>query len=776
MPVPRRRIAVHSAALLAACVLSVAAPLPPRISVVDLLRSLIATGVDVLYSSELVPPGLPAPANLIGADALSRATAALAAQGLEIRKIGDRRYVVTRAATARRSAASVSLPSARGLASTEPLEEVSVFASRYVFDSTASNEAMAFDERVLRDVPGAQSDTVRALRSAPGLAANLSARPFIRGALLGDVMVRYDGIVMVDPFHFKDFQSLLSVFDPFAVGHADVYTGGFPVNYGLRSGGVLDLAPRSIDAGQEYLVGTSRLSNELATVGRAESWPMEWLATVRQSSNDTVLQPIDGELGKPAFLDALARIRLQTGPSSAVTVGWLALNDQVQLSSDDRDEHAQVHSRDLTGWLSWDYGPGNALTAHTSLAITNSQRNRQGSLHLAGVADGSLDERRDFSIAEVRTEWTYARRPEQTWTAGAEWGLENAELVFSQQEHFAEPIAAAFGIPTTVTVTSQQAPSSVALGLYVSARQRWRTLEVLVGARIDQQSYRQMATRAQLSPRVNVRYGPADTWQLYGSWGEFVQPQRIDEWRAEEDQATPDPAGRATHLILGVSQDRSNALRWKVEVYRNHWFTISPYFDNTLDVVSLLPELEPDRVRLAPADAESAGIEFSARAQLNPRFSAWATYTLSQTNDDLVGQDIPRSWDQRHAASFGLAWAQARTSASILVGWHSGWPRTPLTRVPAASIGAPYLVVGTRNSARWGSYFSADLRVTRTVPLTYGELSLWVDGSNVSNHANECCVDLGPANSMTGMATPEFSHWLPRVIDLGFSWRLRRNH
>jgi hypothetical protein len=774
--VPRSRIAVHSAALLAACVASIAAPPPPRTSIVDLLQSLIATGFDVLYSSELVPPDLAAPAPLIGADAMAKATAALEAQGLQLRNIGDRRYVVTRAATSRHSVASSSLPSARALAGTEPLEEVSVFASRYVFDSIESKEAMAFDERVLRDVPGAQSDTVRALRLAPGLAANLSARPFIRGALLGDVMVRYDGIPMVDPFHFKDFQRLLSAFDPFAVGRADVYTGGFPVKYGSRSGGVLDLAPRSIEAGQEYLIGISRLSNDLATVGRAGRWPIEWLATLRLSSDDSVLQPVDGEFGEPAFLDALARIRWQAGPSSALTLGWLALDDRVQLYSSDRDERAQVRSRDLTGWLSWDYGPSDALNAHTSLAITNSERTRQGTLNLLGVADGSLDERRDFSIAHVLTEWTYAPRTALAWTAGAEWDVESAELVFSQRERFADPIAISFGIPTTVSVTSNQTPHSVGLGLYGSVRRRWRAFEVEVGTRLDQQSYPGFQTCAQLSPRLNLRFDPAAAWHLYGSWGKFVQPQRIDEWRSEENQATPDPASPAVHVTLGVAHDRADALHWKVEVYRNHWFVISPYFDNTLDAVSLLPELEPDRVRLAPVDAEAAGIELSARAQINPRYSAWATYTLSQTNDDFVGLDTPRSWDQRHAANFGVAWTRARTSASILVGWHSGWPRTPLTLVPAGPAATAYLLVGGRNAGRWGSHFSADLRVTRTVPLRYGELTLWLDTTNVSDRANECCVDLGPANSMTGMVVPDTSHWLPRVIDVGFSWRLRRNH
>lgn len=734
---------------------------------VELLRSLTATGVDVLYSSELVPAELAAPTTLVGADVMSRLTAALAAQGLQLRRIGDRRYVVTRAVSVRSPTASSAAPAVRAPAGAEALEEIPVFATRYVFDARGSDEVVGFSERVLRDVPGAQSDTIRALRAAPGLATNLSARPFIRGALLGDVMVRYDTIPVVDPFHFKDFQSLLSVFDPFAVGRADVYTGGFPVKYGARSGGVFDLAPRSIDAGQEYLIGASRLSNDVATAGRADRWPMEWLATVRVSSDNSLLQPIDSKHGEPAFVDALGRIRWQAGAASALTIGWLALDDRMQLDSGSRDEHALVHSRDITGWLGWEYRPTSSLSAHTSLAITRSERSRNGSLELGGAAAGNLDERRNFSIADFRSEWVYAPRPGLTWTAGAEWDLESAELLFTKHEQFAYPIAVSFGVPTEVNVISNQVPHSRMLGLYASERRRWQAFEIELGLRLDQQSYRGLAARTQVSPRISLRYDPATALHLYGSWGEFVQPQRIDEWRSEENQATPDPTSRATHLVVGIAHDGSHGLHLKMEAYRNHWLVISPYLDNTLDAVSLLPELEPDRVRIAPLDAEATGIEFSARAELSAQYSAWATYTLSQSNDDLAGQDTPRSWDQRHAASVGLTWAQTRTSVSLLAGWHSGWPRTPLT---------PSLMVGARNSARWGSYFSADLRVSRSVPLAYGELTLWLDATNVTDHANGCCIDLGPVSPTNGLAEPEVSHWLPRVIDVGFTWRLRRNH
>ena len=83
-----------SAILLAACGAAVAAQ--SQATVIDLLRALGATGVDVLYSSDLVPPDLDVPAGLQGSDPLSRVMEALAAHHLLLRNVGPRRYIVTR--------------------------------------------------------------------------------------------------------------------------------------------------------------------------------------------------------------------------------------------------------------------------------------------------------------------------------------------------------------------------------------------------------------------------------------------------------------------------------------------------------------------------------------------------------------------------------------------------------------------------------------------------------------------------------------------------------
>jgi hypothetical protein len=270
-----------------------------------------------------------------------------------------------------------------------------------------------------------------------------------------------------------------------------------------------------------------------------------------------------------------------------------------------------------------------------------------------------------------------------------------------------------------------------------------------------------------------VRYDINDSWRTYGAWGQFTQAQRVDEYRSEGNQTTPDPATRAVHLLSGIAHESSPDARWRVEAYRNQWTAVSPYFDNTLAPVSLIPALEPDRVLITPSSAEAIGVEISASRSLGYGLSTWGIYSRSRVTDRINGRDVPRSWDQENASTIGLSWTHRRTSMSALVGWHSGWPRTPLAEIPLSSTGPGFLDIGPRNSARWGDYLSVDLRLSRSFPLRYGDLSLWIYATNVTDRANDCCVDLNSLSDSGRLPSATDKIWAPRVVNVGFSWRLR---
>ena len=136
---------------------------PPQ-TVEAVLQTLRQSGVDVIYSSELVPLGMAAPPANAGETPLQRATAALAAHGLALRAIGPGSYVVMR------------VPRPAPVVADEAMDEVSVYASRYAIAAGLA-EPRDLTVNDIERVPGSHDDALRALHSLPGIASNASARP-----------------------------------------------------------------------------------------------------------------------------------------------------------------------------------------------------------------------------------------------------------------------------------------------------------------------------------------------------------------------------------------------------------------------------------------------------------------------------------------------------------------------------------------------------------------------------------------------------------------------
>jgi hypothetical protein len=762
-----------SAALWAAGMASAAAPPPSANQTIpDLLRALSATGVDVLYSSDLVPPQLEVGGALYSTDLLSRVVEALALHGLTLRSTPSGRFIVVRTSEAAKPGSADAADASN--AATTKLAEVSVFASRYAITEPTHGEPYPVPGSDVAHAPGAADDAMRALRSTPGLASNISSQPYVRGAFLDDVLVQFDGVSLADPFHFRNYQSVISAFDPNAIDHMNVYTGGFPVEYGSRSAGVIDLTPRSLASGAEYQVGASRETAEMSTVGAAERLPIEWLFALRHSTDGAMLRPIAATIGSPTFYDVVGRVRWQANDASAWTLGLLLQNDQARVGGEPSEEASQAQVKDLNAWLAWDWVPEGSLHGRTSVTVNNERQDRSGTLNLPGVAFGRLFDDNVVTGVTLRSDWLELRSESTTVNFGAELGRHTAELNYFQDERYSAFSVSTFGTPTSLTVNSHQTPESLTQGLYASVRWHWRRIEAEVGARLDREDYRDYGSQVQATPRFNLRYDPAESWHVYGSWGQFTQAQRPDEWRVEENQTAPDPASRATHLIGGVAYDAADAIKLRLEAYRNHWSWVSRYYENSLNSVSLVPELAPDRLLIAPTDAETQGLELSARRQIGRKFNVWATYAWSKTTDDVHGHDVPRSWNQKNAATLGAAWRHRQISASLVLDWHSGWPQTPLSLVSASSNGAAVYSVGARNSSNWGNYFTADARVSRTFETSHGDLDLWVDATNLTNRANDCCTHFDITEQSAIYPLVQDLHWRPREFNFGFSWRVRR--
>ena len=396
-----------------------------------MLQALKSSGVEVIYSSELVPPELVAPPARDGETLTQRTREALAAHGLALRAVGVNTFVVVRAPTP-----------TPAVQSEEPLEEISVYASRYAIDGGLA-EPREVSPTDIERVPGSHDDALRALHSLPGIATNASARPYIRGSLSEDVLVRYDGIGLLDPFHLKNFQSLISAIDPAGIERIEVFSGGFPVRYGTRSGGVIDITAPTYQSGHEYRANVSLISAGLSTIGKSDRWPVEWLGAIRHSVVDMV-DPVEDSFGKPEFSDSLGRLRWVT-EQGAWTVGWLLLDDRLELGTLEDAEQATARYRDEYVWLARDHKFSDSLSMRASVVGTSADRDREGMLLRPGVATGDLEETRKFNGVELSNDWTFIDNDRSSYTFGGTFADTRADYRYVRHSEFSPEIAAAFG-------------------------------------------------------------------------------------------------------------------------------------------------------------------------------------------------------------------------------------------------------------------------------------------------------------------------------------------
>jgi hypothetical protein len=586
-------------------------------------------------------------------------------------------------------------------------------------------------------------------------------------------LIEFDGVTLSDPFHVKDFQSLLSAFDTAAIGRMDIYSGGFPAKYGTRSGAVIDVAPRSISSGYEFTVGASLLAYNMSTLGQASQWPVDWLATVRTSAPDVAERPGNGRtLGAPQFTESVGRIRWHPDSDSVLTLGWLLLDDRTALVTSPAEETSTARYRDEYVWTAYDASFGEQLHSRTTLAWSEAGRTRNGALMIADVATGHVDDTRNFSRAEFRSDWSFEPLPRLAIDYGTEATDARADLQYDRVERFQNFIAGGFDRPADNSLLARAVPEESTYALWGAARQRWASFEAEVGGRLDGQRYEGFAPRQQWSPRLNLRYDMATQWHLYGSWGHFTQAQRPEEWRIEGAQSSPDLPELAVHSTLGIAYEPSARTHISLEAYHKHWSNVSPYYDNSLESLTLVPDLMPDRVLIVPSAAEASGLELSAHRRFSPSLEGWTNYAWSRAVDHFSDTSVLRSWDQPHALTSGLTWTEGMVGAETVVGWHRGWPRTPFAFIPAADFAPPSVTLGGRNSSRWGNYFTVDVRSSLAVPLRHSDFSIWAELTNSTDRHNPCCDRFMPLQ--TAAVDPTIAQpnsWFPRTFDVGFTWR-----
>jgi hypothetical protein len=273
-----------------------------------------------------------------------------------------------------------------------------------------------------------------------------------------------------------------------------------------------------------------------------------------------------------------------------------------------------------------------------------------------------------------------------------------------------------------------------------------------------------------LSPRLNASWFVTPRTTLRAAWGLYHQPQSLHELPVEDGISEFAPAQRSEHRVLAVDHLFGGGVQARLELYDKAMTSLRPRYENAFDSLLLFPELRADRVIIAPQSSNARGAELLVRTDAAARLSGWISYTLSEVTDRIDGIDVPRSWDQRHAATFSVNYRPGSVWNFNVAGtFHSGWPTTPVNAqlVDGRVVSAR----GSRGTVRLPSYHRADFRVSRSS----GPLSLFVEVLNILDHTNVTRIDGFDFNVDLGSGTvtpvPRKESVLGMLPSFGVTWR-----
>ena len=656
------------------------------------------------------------------------------------------------------------------------IENVTVSASRYEISRDISTSRFDIDRTSIETLPDLGNDPLRATHRLPGAAASgASARSHFRGGDEAETGIILNGQKLFDPFHVRDYQNVFSAVDSRAIDGVEVYTGGFPVQYGDRLSGIVLMESLELTRPRHTEIGLSVFNTSFLTAGRNADSTTDWLFSARRGNLELV---IDKKFGLPRYYDIFSQFSTWLTPDTRLSGNALFADDQVVVITEsdlDEIEKATSQTRNAQLWLALENRWSDTLSSSTVLSFSSFSNRRIGSTEDQEKVVSNVVDDRDIDQVGFRQDWSMHSSDSHLLQWGFAFEHHKARYAYKGNAEYFGLRAIFENVPSTINRDLTAAPSGLSYALYMSDKWKVAARTILqFGLRWDDQTYTGLPSGSQLSPRFSILHALSPKTELRFSWGRYYQSQGIHELQIEDGVTDFFPAQQADHIIVGISRKLGSNHAMRLELFQKDMSDLRPRYENLYDPLALIPELQADRIRIAPTSALATGLELSVN-RTGRAWSWWASYSLAEVTDTVDGIEVPRSWDQRHSLQAGLTWNVNNWDFSVAGLIRSGWPTTSLALEEIIGPGGEpefIAIPGPRNAEQLPRLASLDARISRKFDVGRGTITAFVEVSNLLDRNNVCCFDYDLETDENGEEFLESSpdYWLPLLPAVGFLW------
>jgi outer membrane receptor protein involved in Fe transport len=576
-------------------------------------------------------------------------------------------------------------------------------------------------------LPGGRGDALAAVRSMPGVAFSSDGGGggdlVIRGTSGTDSWYLIDGVPVPGVTHLGGVTAVMPVD---MIESVELMPGGFDVEYGRATGGIVEIRTRQPATVAWRGVGDISFVHASAFAeGPLVGDTLSIAGGVRRSFLDAFLPAVvpDDELAftqAPRYTDAQLRLDWRPDYRHQVSLVGLYSDDsfEIDLKVENPNDPAfsgRIGTADMF-WRSiatWRYD-GDRLGSRATLAVGRGDEELSAS-------DGSyfldVEPWEVLAREDLRLDLT----PRVRLRAGGDLhtiaGNFAGRLPAGSGEGGADP-------NLTLDPTLELARHFMFLETAGYAAADLRPVDALTvtpGMRVD---YYDHITDTVLQPRLAAELRLGEDWKGRASLGRFSRPHAL-----AESIPTDLDAETAVHVTAGVERRLGEAVRAQATLFQT-WLDELVVHDPTLIEEDVLDAY------VSRGHGTVVGVELLLRVQREDLFG-WLGYTFARSRrvDGPGMEERLFDHDQPHNLIAAASWKLGRWRLGGRFRYASGTPSTPVVgSVYLADLDVYQPIYGSPNSERLEAAHQLDLRIDRDFRFESWRLTAYLDLSNVYNN------------------------------------------